>query len=307
MENTIMTSWGHVAARAALVGVAAWLVTAVTGGVLLSGTSLAGPTGAPAWQTVLLSVLALQLVVAALVYPAVRSSRRGTALAVALFLAILGIHVLLVWVEAFVARLVPPSEMGRALVGDVLVAATIAFLLARAIDTGRSSATPVAAAHAGDARSWSAWGWTWRMALCAFCYLVLYFIAGLLIWPAIRPFYESRGLEVNAAIILPLQILRGAAYVLFTLPLLRSLEVTRWQASLAMAIMFPLLAGVAALIIPNPIFPDWVRAYHLGEIAWSNFVYGALVGAVFWSSPRAAAAAEDAAARTGSAARSRPA
>ena len=95
---------------------------------------------------------------------------------------------------------------------------------------------------------------------------------------------------MNPAIILPLQILRGPAYVLFTLPLLRSLEVTRWQASLAIAVMFPLLAGVASLIVPNPIFPDWVRAYHLGEIAWSNFVYGAIVGAVFWTAACRAAA-----------------
>jgi hypothetical protein len=283
-----MTPWGHIAARAALIGVVAWLVTAISGAVLLGGTSLASPTGAPLWQVTLLSLVAMELIVAALIYPAVRSSRRGNALAIALFLALLGIHIVLLWVESFVISLVPTGAMMRAVVGDVLGSATIAFLLARAIDRRRSGATPASAAHAGDGRSWSAWGWIWRIGLCACCYFVLYLTAGLLIWPAIQPFYASLHIAPNPAIILPLQILRGSAYVLFTLPLLRSLEVTRWQASLAMAVMFPLLAGVASLIVPNPVFPDWVRAYHLGEIAWSNFVYGAIVGAVFWNGPRAA-------------------
>jgi hypothetical protein len=285
-----MTPWGHIATRAALVGVVAWLTSSVASGVLLSGTPLAEPTGAPLWETVLLSLIAMELTVASLVYPAVRSSRRGHGLAVALLLAILGIHVVLLWVEGLAVDLLPPAVIARGFAGDVLVAAVIAFLLARAVG-GRRGAEPAVTGRSGSAQPWGAWSWTWRVALCAFCYLVLYVTAGSLIWPAIQPFYESRGLTVNPAIILPLQILRGAGYVLFTMPLLRSLAVTRWQASLAMAIMFPLLAGVAALIVPNPVFADWVRAYHLGEIAWSNFVYGAIVGAVFWNpAPRSSAA-----------------
>jgi hypothetical protein len=277
-----MTLWAHVATRAALVGVVAWLAASIADVVLLGGTSLAAPTGAPPWKVALLSLIAMELIVASLVYPAVRSSRRGHALAVALFLAILGIHVVLVWVEALAVDLLPGATIVRAFARDFLVAAIVAFLLARAVD-GHQSETLAVAGHGGSAQPWGAWRWTWRVAFCAFGYLVLYITAGSLIWPAIQPFYESQHLTVNPAVILPLQIVRGAAYVLFTLPLLRSLAVTRWQASLAIAVMFPLLAGVAALIVPNPIFPDWVRAWHLGEIAWSNVVYGAIVGALFWN------------------------
>jgi hypothetical protein len=277
-----MTAWGHVATRAALVGAVAWVAASIADVVLLGGTSLAAPTGAPPWTVALLSLIAMELIVASLVYPAVRSSRRGPALANALFLSILGIHVVLVWVEALAVNLLPRDTIVRAFARDLLVAAIVAFLLARAVG-GRRSESLAIPEHGGEAPPWTAWRWTWRVAFCAFCYLVLYITAGSLIWPAIQPFYESQHLTVNPAVVLPLQILRGAAYVLFTLPLLRSLDVTRWQAAMATAVMFPLLAGVAALIVPNPIFPDWVRAYHLGEIAWSNVVYGAIVGAMFWN------------------------
>ncbi len=35
--------------------------------------------------------------------------------------------------------------------------------------------------------------------------------------------------------------------------------------------------------------PDWVRPFHILEIGWSNFVYGLLVGYLFWR-PRATTA-----------------
>ena len=43
-----MTAWGHVATRAALVGVVAWLVTAISDAVLLGGTPLAESDRSPA-------------------------------------------------------------------------------------------------------------------------------------------------------------------------------------------------------------------------------------------------------------------
>jgi hypothetical protein len=263
--------------RALLAGLIAWVAGSVVNGFLLAGTRLAGPTGAPTWQVVLLALIAMSLIVASLIYPALRSVRRGSTLAVALFLAVVGIHVVLVWLEGLAVNLLPGSVIARAFIGDVIVAAILAFLLARAFD---EVPTPQADRPVGG---WNAWSWVWRVALCACCYLVLYITAGILIFPAVQPFYAAENLTVNPAVLLPLQIVRGSCYVLFTLPLLRSLAVCRWQASLAMAVMFPVLAGVAALIIPNPIMPGWVRAWHFMEIAWSNFAFGALVGAMFWN------------------------
>ena len=84
----------------------------------------------------------------------------------------------------------------------------------------------------------------------------------------------------------PLQIVRGALFVAFLIPLLRSMRVARWQAALATGVMIPLVHGVAALVVPNPFMPDYVRHAHMIEIGWSNFVLGLLIGFLFWN-PRA--------------------
>ncbi len=49
--------------------------------------------------------------------------------------------------------------------------------------------------------------------------------------------------------------------------------------------MFPLLAGVAALVIPNGVMPPDVRFWHGLEVGWSNAVFGFLTGWVFWRPP----------------------
>ncbi len=128
--------------------------------------------------------------------------------------------------------------------------------------------------------------WIRRWIGVSLLYVVLYITAGLLILPLIRTWYEAQGtLEPNPAFFFPFQIARGAVFVACVLPLLRSMRATRWQASLAMAVMIPLVHGVAGLITPNPFMPDYVRYAHMLEIGWSNFVLGLLIGFLFWNPP----------------------
>ena len=104
----------------------------------------------------------------------------------------------------------------------------------------------------------------------------------MLIYSKVQAYYEAQNFEAGLWI-LPLTLLRGALYVAFTLWLLRSMRVTRVHSALAVAVMFPLLAGVAALIIPSTLMPADVRFWHALEIGVSNFIYGCFVGWVFWS------------------------
>lgn len=237
------------------------------------------PPLAAAWLPTLGSGL---LLAAALAWPVLRSAHRGRRLALDLFVAVLGVHVVLVVVEAILfLDFIPASDVALGTVQDVLVAVVLTAVLTATL--GRPPRPSRDAPAPGP--SFGAWGWVWRLAVCALAYLVLYFTAGALIWEQVRPYYEGIGLEPGL-IIFPTQIVRGTLYVLFTLPLLRALVLRRWQASLAVAVMYPLLAGVSVLIVPNPVMPGWVRGWHLMEIGWSNFVFGALVGFLFWN-PRA--------------------
>jgi cytochrome bd-type quinol oxidase subunit 2 len=120
-----------------------------------------------------------------------------------------------------------------------------------------------------------------RIALAAVAYLLLYLVAGMLIYPKVQDWYELQGFEAGPWI-LPLALVRGACYALFSLWLVRSMRCTRMQCAFAIAVMFPILAGIAALVIPTGIMPSHVRAWHALEIGWSNFVFGFLVGWLFW-------------------------
>lgn len=267
-------------AKVAGIAIVVWLVGLAFDEIVMSWTTLArGP--AISFASVLLpSLAAMLLITAALVYPARRSTLSGRGLALALFLALLGIHVVLIAIEGLVILdNVPKSELLLGALGDTIATALLAVLLALAIGNPPRP-------QRNDARltrkPGSAWSWTWRIVLCAIAYVFVYITAGVLIYPHIRTFYESAGLAPNPAILLPLQIVRGTLYVLFALPIIRSLVTSQWQTTLSMAVLFPILAG-APLIIPNPILPGWVRAYHLIEIGWSNFVFGALVGFLFWN------------------------
>ena len=56
--------------------------------------------------------------------------------------------------------------------------------------------------------------------------------------------------------------------------------------SLGLAVMIPLVHGVAGLIPPNSFMPDYVRHAHMLEIGWSNFALGLLIGFLFWNPPQ---------------------
>ncbi|NIP16885.1 MAG: hypothetical protein GWM87_01020 [Xanthomonadales bacterium] len=140
---------------------------------------------------------------------------------------------------------------------------------------------PVSDGSTGPGAKLTTGTWIRRFAGASLAYVFLYFAAGLMIIGQVQEFYDTQNMEVGAWF-LPLQLCRGALYVASALYLLRNMRCTRWQASLATGFMFPILAGVAGLLSPNPIMPEAIRYWHILEIGWSNLVYGMLVGYLFW-------------------------
>lgn len=228
-------------------------------------------------------LLAMLLMVAVLVYPVKRSTLRGGRLVLAVFAAIFGLNVALTNVEAAVFLKMETAHLVAGFLHGTLQAALVAVLMVVAFGRGER---PVRLAPAAGPEL-TIGRWTGRVALCSVCYMVLYFTAGLLIYSHIKPFYDTQDIP-QGGWIFPLQLLRGGLYVAFALPLVRTLVGSRWRVALATAVAFPILAGAAGLLIPNPFMPDWVRPFHIVEIGWSNFVYGLLVGYLFWN-PRAGA------------------
>jgi len=231
---------------------------------------------------VLLSFVSAFILAAALAYPIGRSRLSGKALLGVVFLAVFGLMTVLTLVEAALFLNMAPGEILIGFFETTLTSAALAWLtvalypkLEEEISAIERRPNPPTTAS-----------WVRRWIGVSFAYVVLYITAGLLILPLIKTWYEAQGtLEPDPAFFLPFQIARGALFVACVVPLLRSMSVTRGQASLAIAVMIPLVHGVAGLIPPNPFMPDFVRHAHMLEIGWSNFALGLLIGFLFWNPP----------------------
>ena len=220
------------------------------------------------------------LLAAALAYPISRSRLSGRSLLGVVFLAVFGLMTVLTLVEAALFLNMTTGELLIEVVRTTLFSAALSWLVVtlypktndRVIEVEHDPNPPTTAS------------WVRRWIGVSLLYVVLYITAGLLILPLIKTWYEAQGtLEPDPAFFFPFQIARGALFVACVLPLLRSMSATRRQASLAMAVMIPLVHGVAGLIPPNPFMPDYVRHAHMLEIGWSNFVLGLLIGFLFWN------------------------
>ncbi len=124
----------------------------------------------------------------------------------------------------------------------------------------------------------------WKFVVCDLAYLLLYFTAGSIIWPYIKDFYAAQTLPPMSIILILELLVRGPAFIVLSLLLVRMLGLPRVSGALSAGVVFALLSGVAPLLIPNPYFPDVVRWAHFCETTSSNFVFAALV-AWLWGQP----------------------
>jgi hypothetical protein len=116
-----------------------------------------------------------------------------------------------------------------------------------------------------------------RILLGDVLYTLCYFIAGMIVFPFVKDFYSGITLPGPASI-LKMEIFRGLVYVAAGLAVADGMKGERGRAAVALGLSFPILAGVAPLLLPNPYLPDYVRLAHGFEIGISNLVYGVLLG-----------------------------
>jgi len=282
-----MNRWFEATIRAAIIAVVLVIVGWLLGIVFPIEQVPEKPVGFVG--SVLLPWLSAFLMAAALAYPISRSRLRGRRSFAAVFLAVFGLMTVLTLVEAAVFLQMTAGELLTELFKTTVNALALSGLAVVLFPHWESEITMTE--HAANPPTSGSWIRRWIGV--SFVYLVLYVVAGMLILPLVRTFYEAQGtLQPNPVLFLPFQLARGALFVAVVLPLLRSLEVSRWRASLAMAVMIPLVHGVAGLIPPNPFMPDFVRHAHMIEIGWSTFVFGLLIGFLFWKPPLVAAEPE---------------
>lgn len=253
-----------------------FLSALLTDRVLLASFEMGGVRTGDLPLAPAMRIVAAALLATAVAWPASLSRLRGARLTTALFLAVWGIGTFLPWIEGAVFLDLSPRELAVMAGHGTLFSGVIAGLAGFLFNS-------VEKPGGGVGRRRSLFGQVWRIALCAVIYVVLYFAAGIAVYPFVRSYYETTGQVPNPELLPVLQLVRGALYVVVLLPLVRGLAAGRLESAFATALFVPVFAGVAALLLPNPILPDDIRPFHLVEIGVSNFVYGWLIGWLFWS------------------------
>lgn len=121
----------------------------------------------------------------------------------------------------------------------------------------------------------------WRFGVSDLAYVVVYFTAGMIIFPMVRDFYATQTIPEPAQIIALQLLVRGPIFIAICLLMVRLLGFTRLVGAVMVGLLFTVLSGVVPLLAPNPFFPDAVRWVHFGEVTVSNFVF-AFVVAWLW-------------------------
>ncbi|HVP54886.1 MAG TPA: hypothetical protein VMU45_07815 [Candidatus Eisenbacteria bacterium] len=127
---------------------------------------------------------------------------------------------------------------------------------------------------------------SWRFAVCSACYVFLYFLAGTIIFPFVRDYYATQHLPSGGQIVAMQFFVRGPIFILVCLTLLRMFRLPHLSGAVAVGLSFTFMSGVAALIMPNGIFPETVRWAHFCEVTSSNLVFGFVVGWVWGQAQR---------------------
>ena len=113
-----------------------------------------------------------------------------------------------------------------------------------------------------------------RLVLAVAAYELLYFAAGMLVYPYVADYYEPRGLP-PIGLVAGLQVVRALIFVGAAYPLLRA---GLRKSPLVLALAYSILGGLAPLVLPNPYMPSDIRFYHAIEVGVSNFLFGLVIG-----------------------------
>ncbi|HXH49422.1 MAG TPA: hypothetical protein VNM47_08755 [Terriglobia bacterium] len=221
-----------------------------------------------------LSVLPNLLVVLALALVAASTRHQGWKLAGTLFVLYFGINQLNTLDEALLFNVgVNASQairmMGSGFLASLIFAPLLVLILGCWEKKPQEEAKPLVP-HSAASR-------VGRILLADLLYVLCYFVAGMIVFPFVKDFYAGINLPAPASI-LEMQVFRGLVYVAAGLAVADGMKGDRGRTAVALGLSFPILAGVAPLLLPNPYLPDHVRLAHGLEIGISNLVYGVLLG-----------------------------
>jgi len=226
-------------------------------------------------------------------YPILSSPRHGLKLIVAVILIQFGVETFMSQIETLyfnrtlqLATTVFIRIVGAGAIRAVVFAPLAVFIFGKlrksVLPESKWSSTPLLA-------------WSLRLMALAVLYVIFYFLFGYFVawqWEETRLFYSGttaiqpfldhfRGLFSIQPNILPFQLLRGALWSMLAIAISSMMKAKRWEASLAVALIFAGLLSSGIGLFPNPYMPDIVRQSHFFELLSSMLLFGGIAGWVF--------------------------
>lgn len=117
-----------------------------------------------------------------------------------------------------------------------------------------------------------------RLLAVVVAYEILYWTAGMLVYPYIADFYATTRTIPPTYAVAAMQVGRSLIFVGTVSPLVKS---GLRGAPFVLALVYSMIGGVAPLLPDNPYMPPDIRFYHAIETSTSNFLFGLVVGYVF--------------------------
>jgi len=228
-------------------------------------------------------LLANLLIVLVLSCPVVHSHTFGLKLAGVIFLLFFGIYGFNNNIETIFFQLSIPQNVVFSMILESLFVALIfslafVFLMGKMRKPGTKAETVVRSRI-------SIIGYVWRFIVCDITYVILYLIAGVIIYPYIKGFYAELAQIPDPGQLLLMQLFRGLVYIIAVLPIIRMMNIKRIEIMIMVGLQFAVLASIAPLLLPNPYMSTYIRTIHAFEIGISNFIFGLMVGALFSMRP----------------------
>ena len=220
------------------------------------------------------------LVAGVLAWIAWRAASTGWRLAATLSFLYFGIMHFNSLIEALFFGFLTPYQFGALIFLTVVMAVLLAAGLTVVL------ALPASTIE----RNWTPRFTIGRLALGAFAYLIIYFVAGLSIYPFISHYYDQQAVPPGLQVISMQLFARGPIFVGLAAIVILITRASRVETMLMVATTLSVIGGIAPLMVPNTFMPDSIRWPHLVEVTTSNFIFGLILGWLLTAAVRTPAA-----------------
>jgi len=220
-------------------------------------------------------VIATLLCVGILTYIALRSTASNGELAVSLAGLYFVPGSLINFTEGALFDVIKVADVPDALLRELATSIVFALVIVAAV-RGLRPESPV---RNTDADGWPLPALLWRVVSGVATFILCYFVAGAIIFPFVREYYNVRVMPPMSAIA-SMQVLRALALMVVAYPVVRAMP-CRKHARIALAIALPVIGGIAPLLPDNPLMPPLVRFVHACEITPYYALYGFLLATWF--------------------------